>query len=84
MMTVVADIGLHEPITDSLPTELLHDFAQACTQLAEARRLQAAKDTPAHRIAVIDGRARVDAVLDMYLMYLEIEAGGPGALTVRP
>jgi hypothetical protein len=81
-MTAVVDIG-HEPITESLPSELLHDFARACRELAEARRLQAAKDTPASRIAVLDDRARVDAVLDMYLMYLEIEAGGPGALTVR-
>jgi hypothetical protein len=75
-MTAVIDIGLQEPITDSLPSELVREFAQACTELAEARRRHAAKDTPAHRTAVLDGRARVDVVLDMYLMYLEIEAGG--------
>ena len=36
-MTAVVDIG-HEPITESLPSELLHDFTQACTELAEARQ----------------------------------------------
>lgn len=43
------------------------DFFRACTDLADARRRQQAKDTPAHRNAVLDSRARIDAVLDLYL-----------------
>jgi hypothetical protein len=73
MTTAVIDSGLDRPGIDSLQNELLQDFARACTELAEARRQQRAKDTPAHRTAVRDSHARVDAVLDMYLMYVEID-----------
>jgi hypothetical protein len=79
MMTALIDSSVDHSIADSLRRELLSDFAQACTEFAEARRQQRAKDTPAHRAAVLDSRARVDAVLDMYLMYLEIEHGSPDA-----
>ena len=43
------------------------DFTAACSEWAQARSLQARKDTPAHRAAVAEWGARVDAVLDMYL-----------------
>ena len=52
---------------DSLDTVLGLDFATACGELAEARVQQSCKDTPGHRAAVAEARARVDAVLDMYL-----------------
>ena len=47
--------------------ELGADFAGACAELTEARRLQAIKDTPAVRASVAQCRDRVDAVLDLYL-----------------
>src|SRR3954464_11345523 len=43
------------------------DFTTACGELAEARFQQSCKDTPSHRAAVAEARARIDAVLDMYL-----------------
>ncbi|MGK5169035.1 hypothetical protein [Geodermatophilus sp. CPCC 205761] len=56
------------PMTPSgLRDELEVDFAQAACELAEARALQAEKDTPDHRAAVAECSARLDAVLDMYL-----------------
>ncbi|MGY1624998.1 hypothetical protein ACI789_22570 [Geodermatophilus sp. SYSU D00965] len=66
-------LSAHQPISDSLSAitglfdDLQSDFAQACTEYAEARRHQQAKDTPAHRDAVLESRARVDAILDVYL-----------------
>jgi hypothetical protein len=53
--------------TSGLRDELEVDFAQAASELAEARALQGAKDTPDHRAAVAECSARLDAVLDMYL-----------------
>jgi hypothetical protein len=50
------------------PADDLHpDFVQAGADLVAARLAQQAKDTPAHRAAVARERARVDAVLDLYL-----------------
>ena len=46
-------------------------FATTCGDLAEARLQRHHKDTPANRAAVAEARARIDAVLDMYL-----ETGG--------
>jgi hypothetical protein len=43
------------------------DFAAACSEWAQARSVQSGKDTPAHRAAVAEWGARIDAVLDMYL-----------------
>jgi len=53
--------------TSGLRDELEVDFAQASCELAEARSLQAEKDTPDRRAAVAECGARIDAVLDMYL-----------------
>ena len=53
--------------TSGLRDELEVDFARASCELAEARFLQAEKDTPDHRAAVAECSARIDAVLDMYL-----------------
>jgi hypothetical protein len=52
---------------DSLPDVLGLDFSTAHSELMEARLQQACKDTPSTRLAVSEARARVDAVLDMYL-----------------
>jgi hypothetical protein len=52
---------------DSLQDVLDLDFSIACGELAEARLEQTCKDTPANRAAVEDARARIDALLDMYL-----------------
>jgi len=53
--------------TTDIRTVLEADFGQACYEWSEARFRQAAKDTPAHRAAVAEWGARIDAVLDMYL-----------------
>jgi hypothetical protein len=73
VITTAIDSRAPEPIIENLHEELVHDFAQACGNYAEARQQLRAKDTPAHRTAVLDSRDCVDAVLDMYLMYLDIE-----------
>jgi hypothetical protein len=52
---------------DSLEGALGVDFTLACSELAEARCQQGAKDTPGNRTAVTEAHARIDAVLDMYL-----------------
>jgi hypothetical protein len=52
---------------DSLESVLDLDFATACSELADARFQQTCKDTPGNRAAVAEARARIDAVLDMYL-----------------
>lgn len=60
------DQQTRQPLPD--PTDRLRvDFARACARLTEARRHQQAKDTPAHRSAVLAGRVRIDAILDTYL-----------------
>ncbi|WP_100500914.1 hypothetical protein [Geodermatophilus chilensis] len=50
-----------------LRSVLEDDFALACCEWSEARSQQQQKDTPAHRTAVAEAGARIDAVLDMYL-----------------
>ncbi|MGY1763339.1 hypothetical protein ACI79G_04725 [Geodermatophilus sp. SYSU D00779] len=57
------------PVDDLRP-----DFVQAGADLVAARLAQQAKDTPAHRAAVARQRARVDALLDLYL---ELSDPGP-------
>jgi hypothetical protein len=52
---------------DNLESALGLDFSMACSELADARFHQACKDTPDHRAAVTEARARIDALLDMYL-----------------
>ena len=42
-------------------------FSAARSRLAEARRLQRQKDTPAHRASVAARLAEIDAVLDAHL-----------------
>jgi hypothetical protein len=79
MMTAVMDGSLDQLSMEDLHHELLRDFVQACSEFSQARRQQRAKDSPAHRAAVLDSRARVDAVLDMYLIYVEIEHVLPAA-----
>lgn len=51
----------------STADDLRLDFLRAGAGLVAARLAQQAKDTPAHRAAVARERARVDAVLDLYL-----------------
>ncbi len=55
-------------ISCRLRDELGVDFSRACAQLAEARLRQVEKDMPANRAAVAECWARIDAVLDMYLL----------------
>jgi hypothetical protein len=66
------DVPDEQQFLDSLDAELRRDFAHASMAFAQARRRHRVKDTPMHRQAVLDGAARVDVVLDMYLMHLEI------------
>jgi hypothetical protein len=56
---------------DDLPSVLGVDFTLARVALLEARLRQALKDTPSNREAVDEARARIDALLDMYM-----DAGG--------
>ncbi len=55
------------PTTFGLRTVLEDDFALACSEWSDARARRHRKDTPAHRAAVAEAGARIDAVLDMYL-----------------
>ena len=52
---------------DSLQDVLGLDFSMAASELADARLQQRCKDTPDNRAAVAAARARIDALLDMYL-----------------
>jgi hypothetical protein len=52
---------------DNLESVLVLDFFMACSELAEARLERSRKDTPGNRAAVAEVRARIDAMLDMYL-----------------
>jgi hypothetical protein len=52
---------------DNLESVLGLDFTTSCSELAKARFQHSCKDTPGHRAAVAEARARIDAVLDMYL-----------------
>lgn len=67
IMSSILDTIDETQVVDGAHHGLRLDFFRACTDLADARRRQQAKDTPAHRNAVLDSRARVDAVLDLYL-----------------
>jgi hypothetical protein len=53
--------------TTGLRTVLEDDFAAACTEWSAARSRRRQKDSPAHRAAVAEAGARIDAVLDLYL-----------------
>ena len=50
-------------------------FSAARSRLAEARRLQRQKDTPAHRASVAARLAEIDAVLDAHLATRRRERG---------
>jgi hypothetical protein len=52
---------------DNLEDVLGLDLATASSELADARLRQTYKDTPGNRVAVAEARARIDALLDMYL-----------------
>ena len=52
---------------ESLEDVIGLDFSTACSELDYARIQQSTKDTPTNRAAVAEARARIDAVLDMYL-----------------
>ena len=62
----------------SLRDELSVDFSRACAQLAEARLCQDEKDTSASRAAVAECWTRIDAVLDMYLLDMQLRKVEPG------
>jgi hypothetical protein len=54
-------------VEDSLVDQISIDFSQACGELASARLRQRGKDNTANRAAVVDCRARIDVVLDLFL-----------------
>jgi hypothetical protein len=68
-------------ISCSLRDELSVDFSRARAQLAEARLRQDEKDTSANRAAVAECWTRIDAVLDMYLLDIQLRKVEPGART---
>jgi hypothetical protein len=74
MMTAFSD-GMQEQVFDSMSQGLRFDFTNACTKLAEVRQRQRAKDTPAHRGAVLESNAWIDAILDTYLLYRRSSTG---------
>jgi hypothetical protein len=59
-------------ISCSLRDELGVDFSRACAQLAEAKLGQEQKDASANRAAVAECWTRIDAVLDMYLLDIQL------------
>jgi hypothetical protein len=66
-MTTATATATATPTTIGLRTVLEDDFAVARSAWSAARTRQQRKDTPAHRTALAEAGARVDAVLDMYL-----------------
>jgi hypothetical protein len=56
---------------ENLHSVLGMDLTLARVALLEARLRQALKDSPSNREAVAEARARIDALLDMY-----VDAGG--------
>ena len=68
-------------ISCSLRKALRVDFSRACAQLAEARLRQDEKDTSGNRAAVAECWTRIDAVLDMYLLDMQLRKVEPGART---
>jgi hypothetical protein len=65
-----------DPMTPNCADAVVLDFTEACVRFTEASRQQQAKDTPAYRTAVLKGRARIDAILDIHL---GMQAGFPGS-----
>ncbi len=61
-----------DEILGRLDRELRRDLARASLRLTLARRRQPSLDILGHRRAVLENEARVDALLDMYLLHLEI------------
>jgi hypothetical protein len=66
-------------INCSLRDELSVDFSRARAELAEARLRQDEKDTSANRAAVAECWTRIDAVIDMYLLDMQLRKVEPGA-----
>ena len=66
-------------ISCSLRDELSVDFSRARAELAEARLRQDEKDTSANRAAVAECWTRIDAVLDMYLLDMQLQEVESGA-----
>jgi hypothetical protein len=72
-MTTLSRSPHDELISDGIHTvtglldALRAEFRHACAEYAEARRHQQAKDTPAHRTAVVESGAWIDTILDVYL-----------------
>ncbi len=66
-------------ISYSLHAELSIDFLRACAQLAEARLRRDDKDTWANRADVVECWACIDAVLDMYLLDMQLRGVESGA-----
>jgi hypothetical protein len=60
-------------INCSLRDELSVDFSRARAKLAEARLRQDEKDTSANRAAVAECWTHIDAVLDMYLLDMQLQ-----------
>jgi hypothetical protein len=54
------------PMIDPLAI-VLDELAVARERLADARLRQSRRDSPAHRAAVAERLARIDALLDLYL-----------------
>ena len=63
-------------IAEDVRTTHRDSFSRARTRLAEARRRQRDKDTPAHRAAVAARLAEIDAVLDAHLSAQRRGTGG--------
>jgi hypothetical protein len=59
-------------ISCSLRDELGVDFSRVSAQLTEAKLRQEQKDTSANRAAVAECWTRIDAVLDMYLLDIQL------------
>jgi hypothetical protein len=66
-MTTTTAIPTSTSTATGLRTVLQDDFAVSCSEWSAARSQRQRKDTPAHRAAVAEAGARIDAVLDMYL-----------------
>lgn len=59
----------------SLREKLAADFSRAYAQLAEAQLRQIEKDVPANRATVAECWARIDLILDMYLLNTYLQKG---------
>ena len=55
-------------VHDTLIDLLADDFTQICLELKHACLVRQLKDTAAHRDAICECQASVDAVLDMFLL----------------